>query len=1328
MKAETYSVLLKDLQKLQKAVVASQIATARRDPLLAAKLERLHSEAEVGGRLDDFVGTAARKSTVLLLLRTVFVRVLEDLGILRVKRIRDEWGFAAFREVAPALGVRAYFAFVFRDLAVDFPALFAPSEDELPLPDEDNCRALWALWHHPNRDGDFYVWNGDGFDSRFLGDLYQDLDADIRKRYALLQTPRFVEEYILDHTLTPALAEFDPEKLRLAGERFRLLDPTCGSGHFLIGAFQRLADYWRDKHRLTEWAACERALEGVWGCDINPHAVEIADFRLLLEVVARTGVKDLQRIAALKLNLHAMDSLIPWERAAKQGELFPAQDRLDAYATLSQRRQNAAFLARAFHVVVGNPPYIQPADGTKAEDYRAFWPDSCFKEFCLHAPFIERFLVLGAKEAFTGQIVANNFTKRAFGKAVITKVLSRWRTTGVIDSSLAPIPGHGWKGGTSTVMFFGRCMPFEAGMIPWVLAKRRDSAKFDDPSRSQAWLDIENADLTVDRQGPFVDIQLRSAAAVSTWPWDLRGQDGQEIVQFMEQSTDVTLQGLCAGRIGSDVITRAPDIFEWSLRDARRLGVPTPMLRRYADGKDIRDWHASFPDFLLLPYVGRELMSGADGATIRRLLWPWRVRLAARFVSGGVTLTDKGLPFFAVPQVPWHKHETHKVIAFPFVTTEPHFALVDGDAWFKDSVKLIKLPAGGDWLRVVGVLNTSSASFWLRGKFKGAGRVKELWEDWIQIDEKLGQFPIPKSWGEAHATLTSALLEVSAARAASLPIRVLSETSWSPVSLPTALANAWGQYALLTNRMVALQDELDWLTYSLYGLLDPPPAIEIDDIEPVAPGNRPFEIVLARLDNDAGENEKSAWWSRHNHDKVIEIPSSCSNAQRTRLQQRVSAIESDERLAMLETPAYKRRWEPFDWRAETANAAESWLLDHLEDLFAPATATAPRGPLAEPKPYRLEEIAAACSHDPRVAAVAGVWTGTGLSVDLSLVAEKLLRANALPDNPHRLYSDEGRRKLDEWKRVWGLQDQEDAWEKAAAEAKVRNEAAPKKRLVDPNDPTKQMDAIPLPPKFEKQDFARPEFFSVRGKLNVPRERFILFGDLSPNRFGWNGWRGRERALAQVEAFTLAESDPQQPLPVPTSDEPRRCGVTYGLWESLADVKRWGTEEEHSELHALAREACRQPRCPCPIVDAWKATVLDVKAVRAATAKAKAAKKRAIEVEDQQPAKSEPTVSLAARAWVASLFQPGKELDAAGVWSSHCARLAEPPQRTLPGIKAGPVQLSMPVLLAGPPSELVGLDPIHLALVLDDLVASGDLQASGRGNKKRFQLVRRGVSS
>ena len=49
-------------------------------------------------------------------------------------------------------------------------------------------------------------------DTRFLGDLYQDLSEDAKKRFALLQTPIFVESFILDRTLTPALA-----RVRAAG-------------------------------------------------------------------------------------------------------------------------------------------------------------------------------------------------------------------------------------------------------------------------------------------------------------------------------------------------------------------------------------------------------------------------------------------------------------------------------------------------------------------------------------------------------------------------------------------------------------------------------------------------------------------------------------------------------------------------------------------------------------------------------------------------------------------------------------------------------------------------------------------------------------------------------------------------------------------------------------------------------------------------------------------------------------------------------------------------------------------------------------------------------
>jgi type I restriction-modification system DNA methylase subunit len=94
----------------------------------------------------------------------------------------------------------------------------------------------------------------EGGDTRFLGDLYQDLSAAARKKYALLQTPDFVEEFILDHTLTPALDEFGLEAVRL-------IDPTCGSGHFLLGAFQRLFRLWSEREP-DRAGRCARARRG----------------------------------------------------------------------------------------------------------------------------------------------------------------------------------------------------------------------------------------------------------------------------------------------------------------------------------------------------------------------------------------------------------------------------------------------------------------------------------------------------------------------------------------------------------------------------------------------------------------------------------------------------------------------------------------------------------------------------------------------------------------------------------------------------------------------------------------------------------------------------------------------------------------------------------------------------------------------------------------------------------------------------------------------------------------------------------------------------------
>ena len=232
------------------------------------------------------------------------------------------------------------------------------------------------------------------WDTRFLGDLYQDLSEATRKRYALLQTPEFVEEFILDRTLTPAIREFGYQTARM-------IDPTCGSGHFLLGGFHRLVAEWqrREPGRNPRDIA-QKALDAVAGVDLNPFAVAIARFRLL---VAALKVCEVQRLADapnLKLQVAIGDSLLHGPRFGFK-ETEDMFQRADDYADTGLAHAFASedlaevqkILGRQYHAVVGNPPYIVVKDAALNQAYRRRYV-SCHRQYSLGCPFTERFFEL----------------------------------------------------------------------------------------------------------------------------------------------------------------------------------------------------------------------------------------------------------------------------------------------------------------------------------------------------------------------------------------------------------------------------------------------------------------------------------------------------------------------------------------------------------------------------------------------------------------------------------------------------------------------------------------------------------------------------------------------------------------------------------------------------------------------------------------------------------------------------------------------------------------------------------------------------------------------
>jgi hypothetical protein len=127
-----------------------------------------------------------------------------------------------------------------------------------------------------------------------IGDLLQLLSPRRRKRHALVQTPHFVADLILDRTLVPAADYFRDE------HPLRLIDPACGTGHFLIRAVDYLWQ-WYTTGVLTARAVSGRPaitggtihppadavrliLAGVDGVDIDPLTAAVGRFRLTVYI------------------------------------------------------------------------------------------------------------------------------------------------------------------------------------------------------------------------------------------------------------------------------------------------------------------------------------------------------------------------------------------------------------------------------------------------------------------------------------------------------------------------------------------------------------------------------------------------------------------------------------------------------------------------------------------------------------------------------------------------------------------------------------------------------------------------------------------------------------------------------------------------------------------------------------------------------------------------------------------------------------------------------------------------------------------------------------
>ncbi|WP_306332892.1 BREX-2 system adenine-specific DNA-methyltransferase PglX [Streptomyces sp. KL118A] len=1116
----------------------------------------------------------------------VFVRFCEDNGLIARpwlagvgERLKDaEDHDAAFFAAHPEKNDRDWITAAFDHLAGTNPAvagLFDRVHNPLweIMPSYEAATGLLKFWRRVDAEGKIvHSFVDPSLDTRFLGDLYQDLSEHARKTYALLQTPVFVEEFILNLTLEPAVAEFglDPVveirdghgEIRELPAGLRTIDPACGSGHFLLGMFERLLAKWRDVDKTSDdLTLIRRALNSVHGCDKNPFAVAIARFRLVVAVLKAAQDVPERRLDALgqfPINIAVGDSLLHGRDAGVVGDdLFSSREQF-LYRTEDVNRyvRDCDLLGKgSYHVVVGNPPYITVKDKQENKNYRRAY-DTCGGTYALSVPFAQRIFELAVRASgserragFTGQITANSFMKREFGRKLIDWFHQKVDLTYAIDTSGAYIPGHG----TPTVILAGRNrVAFQDVPIRIVLGIRGEPSQPTEASKGLVWSAIVEQ---IDQPGiesEWVSAIASARGRLAEFPWSLSGGGAGELAE--EIASGRQKLGSRVVSIGRTTATGADDAyFLPDLGTARRLGDQTAV-RTLITGDVVRDFRFRGSVTIRTPYSDptQQQTIAPDHHLVTHSLWPFRRQLTERMIFGK-TVLENGYPWYCHLENYSSKLTTALGIAFAFVSTHGHFALDTKARLFNRTAPVVKLAEGAtqdEHLALLGVLNSSTACFWLKQVCHNKGNegyqsgIKtEMWERFYEFTgTKLQELPLPTQLplplSRTLDTLAQDLAthEPSAiCRAEAPPIRArLNEahTSWTRTR----------------EQMIALQEELDWEVYHSYGLLTDTekdrlttPSPEPATIPHVKLGERAFEIVLARK-QAAGELE-TAWFDRHGSTPVTEIPTHWPDWYQDIVRARIDTITSRRDLALIERPECKRRWATDPWEKREKAALRTWLLDRCEDKSLWFHIL---NDFEQPRTLTIGQLADELEKRPDADAILGTArlyaTHLGKpNLTLTQVLADVVDAEHVPYLAAYRYKDTGLRKRAQWEGVWERQREEDR--------------------------TGERLNIPVPPKYTSADFAKQSFWSNRGKLDVPKERFVSYPDANPDSdptllLGWAGWDQRDQATALLNLV----SDRRKQQDWPTE---RLVPLLAGIVELMPWLRQWfgDVDEEWGEESA-----------------------------------------------------------------------------------------------------------------------------------------------------------------
>jgi hypothetical protein len=581
--------------------------------------------------------------------------------------------------------------------------------------------------------------------------------------------------------------------------------------------------------------------------------------------------------------------------------------------------------------------------------------------------------------------------------------------------------------------------------------------------------------------------------------------------ELLEEAAETTL-GELIQEIGRSTHTGEDNVFflDPAAAHTRRLTPCVPLVV----GEDVRDYAINSTLVALFPYNETSGEPIEPPRELSRHFWSFRTTLRAR-LDFGQRPEERGLRWFDHSMFFRDRFRTPLSIAFAFVATHNHFVLDRGGKVFKQSAPVIKLPPDAnedDHLVLLGLLNSSVACFWMKQVFyPKATAVGDVSTEKGRPEANryefagtgLESFPLPSAIPAAVRSLASMLDRLAAERAAVEPRAILEKWATAETPLADMLREAARLSDRLRGKMVALQEELDWACYRAYRLL--PEGTDLD-------GRQDEQVTIDPA-------HRPTFWAG------ADAPESLEPALRGRYERRRVAIDAIPSIGLIETSVFKRLWlgqqgvfghSTGDYAVRSQRALAEWLLDRLEDArYWPEVALTSCGRLGD-----------AARRDAEFTQVAELYRGRP-DFDVHALVAELVESEAVPFLPVLRYKASGLEKRRVWERTWELQRQEDAIDARTAlpdAHPLRLSEVEAKALK-----AREVGGIAAPPRYTSADFLSGPAWRLRGKLDVPKERFIIYPHCARAAdpsvvVAWAGWDHLQQARALAAYYMRMKTD------------------------------------------------------------------------------------------------------------------------------------------------------------------------------------------------------------